>query len=185
MARIVYSMLVSLDGYIAAADGNLVMPAPHEPLHRHFNEEMRRTSVVICGRRMYEVMRVWDDWHERPEATEVEVEFARAWQAAPKLVFSTTLNEVGPNARLASDDVEAEVKALKARTEGEISASGAAMAASLARLGLIDEYRLYLQPVVLGGGKPFFEAGLALKLQLLGSETLPQEVTMLRYAPAT
>jgi len=85
MARIVYSMLVSLDGYIAAADGKLVMPAPHEALHRHFNEEMRRTSVVICGRRMYEVMRVWDDWHERPEATEVEVEFARAWQAAPKL----------------------------------------------------------------------------------------------------
>jgi len=184
MARIVYSMLTSLDGYIAGPEGGPTLPVPDEALHRHFNETMKRTALELYGRRMYEVMRVWQDWDATPGRSEVEVDFARAWRATPKIVFSTTLREVGPNARLVGGDVENAVRSLKAETAGDISVAGAGLAASLSRLGLIDEYRLYVQPVVLGGGKPFFEAGMALKLRPLGVESLPQGVTMLRYAAA-
>jgi dihydrofolate reductase len=133
---------------------------------------------------MYEVMRFWEDADQRPGASDVQIDFARAWRATPKVVVSTTLREVGPNARLIGSDVENAVSALKAETDGEISVSGAGIAASLSRFGLIDEYRLYFHPVVLGGGKPFFEARLQLKLEPLGVETLPQGVMMLRYAAA-
>lgn len=184
MAKLIYAMLTSLDGYVAAADGKLELPASGEALHRHFNEQMRRTSVELYGRGMYEVMRVWETWDRRPGATGVEMDFARAWQETPKFVFSTTLTEVGPNARLVGGNVESVVRELKSKTSGDISVSGPTLAASLGRLGLIDEYRLYVQPVVLGAGKPFFEAGLAPRLKLLGSEQLPDEVVLLRYAPA-
>jgi dihydrofolate reductase len=177
-------MLASLDRYVAAADGSLVMPAPKETLHWHFNEWMRRTAVALYGRRMYEVMRFWENWDKGPQASEVERDFAEAWRQTPKIVFSTTLTEVGPNARLVRGDVEAAVREVKSQTSGEVSASGPGLAASLSRLGLIDEYRLYLRPVVLGGGKPFFEARLPSGLKLLASERMPEDVVLLRYAPA-
>ncbi|OWK20615.1 deaminase [Mesorhizobium amorphae CCBAU 01583] len=183
MARIIYSMLMSLDGYIAGPDGNIDLPVPEEELHRHFNDEMRQTSIMLCGRRLYEAMRFWDS-PDRETGAEVERDFARAWRETPKIVFSTTLRDVGPNARLASGDAESVVKSLKAETDGEISVGGAELAAHLARSSLIDEYRLYMQPVVLGGGKPYFHAGLSLKLTPLGTESLSQGVTLLRYAPA-
>ena len=116
-------------------------------------------------------------------AEDVERDFARAWRETPKIVFSTTLEEVGPNARLVRDDAEAVAKSLKGEATGEISVSGAELAAHLARAGLIDEYRLYVHPVVLGGGKPYFQSGLSLALKPLGTERLAQGVTLLRYAP--
>ncbi|MEZ2329224.1 dihydrofolate reductase family protein [Mesorhizobium sp. RCC_202] len=184
MARIVYAMLTSLDGYIAGPSGGIDLPVPEEELHRHFNDEMRRTSIALCGRRMYEIMRFWDS-PERDTATdEVERDFARAWQETPKIVFSTTLREVGFNARLMRGDVEATATSLKSETDGEISVSGAELAAHLASAGLIDEYRLYVHPMVLGGGKPYFRAGLSLTLKPLGTQTLTQGVTLLRFAPA-
>ncbi|RRH93507.1 dihydrofolate reductase [Mesorhizobium tamadayense] len=183
MARIVYSMLMSLDGYIAGPDGNIGLPVPEEELHRHFNEDMRLTAIALCGRRMYETMRFWDS-PERDTAAEVERDFARAWRETPKIVFSTTLRAVGANARLADDDAVAMAGSLKAQTDGQISVGGAGLAAHLARAGLIDEYRLYIHPVVLGGGKPYFQHGLSLALTPLGTERLCQGVTLLRYAPA-
>jgi dihydrofolate reductase len=184
MARIVYSMLTSLDGYIAGPDGSIGLPVPEGDLHRHFNNEMRQTSIALCGRRMYETMRFWDSPDREIGADEVERDFAHAWRETPKIVFSTTLREVGLNARLADGDAETMVRSLKAKTDGLISVGGAGLAAGLARCGLIDEYRLYMQPVVLGGGNPYFQRGLSLVLKPLGTEHLPQGVTLLRYAPA-
>jgi dihydrofolate reductase len=183
-AKLIYGMLTSLDGYIAAADGSLVLPVPEPELHRYFNAQMKRAKTVLNGRRMYEVMRYWDTEGDKPGAPEVAVDFARAWKETPKIVFSTTLREVGANARLVTADVEGTVKTLKAAVDGEVMVSGAGLAATLGRLGLIDEYQMFVQPVVLGGGKPFFEADLPLNLRPVGREDLPQGVVALRYAPA-
>lgn len=183
MARIVYSMLMSLDGYIAGPDGDIDLPVPEEELHRHFNGEMWRTAIALCGRRLYEAMRFWDS-PEREAGVEVERDFAQAWRKTPKIVFSTMLGEVGANARLADGDAAAAARSLKAETDGEISVGGAELAGHLSRAGLIDEYRLYMHPVVLGGGKPYFQRGLSLTLTPLGTQSLPQGVTLLRYAPA-
>jgi dihydrofolate reductase len=184
MAKIIYSMLTSLDGYIAGPEGGPALPVPESDLHWHFNAMLRETGMLLNGRRMYETMRVWDTWDKVPGAPLVEVDFARVWQGTPKVVFSTTLREVGPNARLVKDDVEDVVRSLKADSSRDISVAGAAFAATLSRLRLIDEYHLYVHPVVLGGGKPFFEAGSVLKLRRLGTEKLPQDVLLLRYSAA-
>lgn len=183
--HIFYGFAVSVDGYIANAQGDIGLPVPEEALHRHFNEMQERTALNLYGRSMYEVMRYWDA--PPPESPAVEQEFARAWQATPKVVFSATLESVGPNARLVKDraDVERTVRRLKAETEGQIEVNGAALAASLIRLGLVDEFRMYVMPVVLGGGKPYFEAGLQLELEALGTESLPQQCTLLRFRPRT
>jgi dihydrofolate reductase len=183
MARIVYAMLMSLDGYIAGPDGDIALPIPEGELHRHFNDMMGQTSIALCGRRMYEVMRFWDS-PDRETGAEIERDFARAWRETPKIVFSTTLREVGPNARLLNGDVENVVRSLKSEADGQITVAGADLAAHLPRSGLIDEYRLYIHPVVLGGGKPYFQSGLPLTLKPLGKESLTQGVTLLRYAPA-
>ena len=184
MARIVYSMMVSLDGYIAGPDGDIGLPVPEEALHRHFNDMMEQTSMELCGRRMYEAMRFWDSPEREASASKVERDFARAWQKTPKTVFSTTLREVGHNARLMNGDAENVASALKLEKDGYISVAGAGLAAHLARANLIDEYRLYMHPVVLGGGKPYFQSGLSLALMPLGTESLAQGVTLLRYASA-
>ncbi len=184
MATIIYAMLTSLDGYIAGPSGDIDLPVPEEELHRHFNDEMRRTSIALCGRRMYEAMRFWDSPEREVAASEVERDFAHAWRETPKIVFSTTLREVGLNARLANGDAEAVARFLKSETDGEISVSGAELAGHLARAGVIDEYRLYMHPVVLGGGKPYFQAGLSLALKPVGTQNLAQGVTLLRYVPA-
>jgi dihydrofolate reductase len=182
--HIYYSFAVSVDGYIASAQaGDIGLPVPEEALHRHFNEMQERTALNLYGRNMYEVMKYWDA--PPAESPAFEQEFARAWQGTPKVVFSTTLESVGPNARLVKEkaDVERTVRQLKAETNGEIEVNGAGIAASLVRWGLVDEFRLYMMPVVLGGGKPYFEAGLQLELEPLGVESLPQQCTLLRFRP--
>lgn len=179
-----YSLAVSVDGYIASGkQGEIGLPVPEEALHRYFNEMQKRVTLNLYGRNMYEVMRYWDA--PPAESSDYEHEFARMWQGTPKVVFSTTLESVGPNARLVTDraDTERTVRQLKAETNGEIEVNGAGLAASLARLRLVDEFRLYMMPVVLGGGKPYFEAGLQLELEPLGVESLPQQCTLLRFKP--
>ena len=182
MATTIFASSMSLDGYIAAPSGELVLPVPEAPLHRHFNRLMEATAVAVYGRRLYELMHYWDtdDNAWPPEAWE----FAQAWRDTPKVVCSTTLREVGLNARLVSVDAAGTLKRLKAETDGLILVGGAEFAASMASHGLIDEYHLYLQPVVLGEGKPFFAGGKAMTLRPLGQELLPQGVVLARYAPA-
>lgn len=184
MGRMIYGMMQSLDGYIAGAPGRPGLSPPGEALHRVFNEQMKRTAVAVYGRTMYEIMRAWDTLDTDPKSLPVMVDFAKAWQKVPKIVVSTTLRAVGANARLISNDVEAQLRQLKNETDGLIDVSGSGLAASLGRMGLIDEYRLYLHPVVLGGGKPFFKEGLPLNLRLIGTEAHPEGVVMLKYEPA-
>lgn len=179
--HISYSFVASADGYIANAQGEIGLPVPEEALHRHFNEMQARSKVSIYGRRLYEIMTYWDN--PPAESQPYELEFAHAWQKTPKVVVSTTLTSVGPNARLVKTDVERSLRQLKEETDGEIDVGGATIAASLIRWGLVDEFRLYVAPVVLGGGLPYFEAGLQLELEPLGVESLPQNTTLLRFRP--
>jgi dihydrofolate reductase len=176
MAKLVFGMNQSLDGYV-----DHMRFAPGPTLFRHFIEEARNQAGSVYGRRLYEIMRYWDE--DRPEWGADERAFAAAWRRQPKWVVSRSLTSVGPNATLVGTDIDATIRALKARLAGEIEVGGPDLAQSLAGLGLIDEYRIYLHPVVLGHGTPFF-AGPRPPLRLLASERMGEDVIRLRYAPA-
>jgi len=176
MAKLVFGLNQSLDGYV---DHMAFAPSP--ALFRHFIEHTQGLTGSLYGRGMYEVMRYWDD--DQPEWGEAEHEFAAAWRRQPKWVVSRSLKSVGPNATLVEGDLEPAMRALKARQVGEIDISGPELAQSLTDLGLIDEYRLYLHPVVTGGGKPFF-AGPRPPLRLVASARIAEDVIRLTYVPA-
>jgi len=177
MAKLVYSLNQSLDGYV---DHDAFAPGPL--LFRHFIEHARGLAGSLYGRRMYEVMRYWDEDDAGWGAEERD--FATAWRGQPKWVVSRTLTSVGPNAELVAGDLETTARGLKARIEGEIEVAGPALAGSLTDLGLIDEYRIYLHPVVVGHGKPFFAAPrLPLRLSLASSEVMAEDVVRLSYVP--
>ena len=175
MAKLVFGMNQSLDGYV---DHMAFAPGP--ALFRHFIERVRGLTGSVYGRRMYEVMRYWDD--DLPDWGAEERDFAVAWRSQPKWVVSRSLRSVGPNATLVGDDIESAIRALKAEHGGEIDVAGPELARSLTDLGLIDEYRLYLNPVVLGGGKPFF-AGPRPPLRLVASDVIEGTIR-LTYVPA-
>lgn len=176
MAKLVFGMNQSLDGYV---DHDAFVPEP--ALFRHWIEQVRGVTGSVYGRRMYEVMRYWDEDHA--EWTPEHREFATAWRSQPKWVVSRTLAAVGPNATLVEGDLATTMRDLKARLAGEIAVSGPELARSLTDLGLVDEYRLYLHPVVLGRGKPFF-AGARPPLRLVARELLGEHVIRLTYVPA-
>ena len=176
MATFVFGMMQSLDGYV---DHQAFAPGP--ALFRHWIEHVGGLSGSIYGRRIYEVMRYWDD--DDPEWGAAEHDFAAAWRSQPKWVVSRSLTSVGPNATLVSDDIEAVIRGLKAKLAGEIDVAGPELARSLTDLGLIDEYRLYLCPVVVGRGKPFF-AGPRPPLRLVASDRIVEDVIRLTYLPA-
>jgi dihydrofolate reductase len=182
MGRLVYGMMQSLDGYIADPDGNITLPVPDVELHQYFNDVMRSTALSIYGRRMWETMRYWGE--PDPQRPAVADEFAELWQATPKVVVSTTLTDVPPDVRLVRSDVVSAVRGLKDEIDGQLDVSGARLAAVLGAAGLIDEYLLYYQPVVLGEGQPYFADGFRPDLRVLGSERLPQDVVLVRCAPA-
>jgi dihydrofolate reductase len=181
MGKLVFGMMQSLDGYVAGVAGGPELPAPGAALHRHFNEIVRGLAGSLCGRRMYEVMRYWDD--DQPGWDAVDHEFAAAWRAKPKWVASRTLRSVGPNATLVGNDVEAFVRRLKAEVEGEIDVAGPELAGHLTDLGLIDEYRLYLRPFVLGRGKPYF-AGARPPLRLISTTSVAEDAVRLTFVSA-
>ncbi|UIK06472.1 dihydrofolate reductase family protein [Neorhizobium galegae] len=176
MAKLVFGMNQSLDGYV---DHQEMSTGP--VLFRHWIEHARDLTGSVYGRRMYETMRYWDE--DRPEWDAERHEFAAAWRRLPKWVVSHSLKSVGPNATLVDDDIEAVIRDLKDRLAGEISVSGPDLAASLTDLGLVDEYRLYLHPVVLGRGKPFF-AGPRPPLRLVSTDRVGEDVIRLTYVPA-
>ncbi|WP_088347377.1 MULTISPECIES: dihydrofolate reductase family protein [Rhodomicrobium] len=176
MAKLVFGMNQSLDGYV---DHDAF--APDLALFRHWIEHVRDLTGSVYGRRMYETMRYWDE--DRPEWNAEQREFAAAWRRLPKWVASRSLKSVGPNATLVGDDIGGVVRDLKAGLSGEITVSGPDLARSLAELGLIDEYRLYFHPVVVGGGKPFF-AGPRPLLRLVSTDRLGDGVIRLTYVPA-
>jgi dihydrofolate reductase len=176
MAKFVFGMNLSLDGYVDHQGF-----APDPALFRHWIEQVRGVTGSVYGRRMYEVMRYWDEDH--PEWTPELRDFASAWRSQPKWVVSRTLKSVGPNATLVSNDIEAVLRGLKAQLVGEVAVSGPDLARSVTDLGLIDEYRLYFHPVVLGRGKPFF-AGPRPPLRLVASDRIGEDAIRLTYVPA-
>jgi len=176
MAKLVYGLNLSLDGYVDHQEF-----APGHALFRHFIEQVRDLTGSVYGRRMYEIMRVWDEDH--PEWSAEFRDFAAAWRRQPKWVVSRSLKSVGPNARLVADDIEAVIRGLKAELVGEIEVGGPDLAQSLTDLGLIDEYRLYFHPLVLGRGKPFF-AGPRPPLRLVASDLISEDAIKLTYVPA-
>jgi len=181
MAKLVFGMMQSLDGYVDGVEGGPQLPMPGPALHQHFNDHVRGLAGCLYGRRIYEMMRYWEE--DQPHWDAIARNYADAWRAQPKWVVSTTLKEVGPNATLISGDVEGFVRHLKTELDGEIDVAGPALAASLTDLGLLDEYRLYLRPFILGGGKPYF-ARTRPPLRLIASETVPEDTFRLTYVPA-
>ena len=176
MARLVFGMNQSLDGYV---DHMAFAPGPE--LFRHFVAEARGQSGSVYGRRLYEIMRYWDE--DRPEWNADERAFAEAWRRQPKWVVSRSLESVGPNATLVGDDLESAMRKLKAEQDGELEVAGPGLAKSLTDLGLIDEYRIYLHPVVLGQGTPYFAAPRP-PLRLAAFERIAGDVIRLTYVPA-
>jgi dihydrofolate reductase len=176
MAKLVFALNQSLDGYV-----DHMAFAPDPVLFRHFIDDVRGLAGSVYGRRMYETMRYWDDDHS--EWDEARRDYAAAWRNQHKWVVSRSLKSVGPNATLVDDDVEARILALKAQLDGVIEVSGPELAGNLSELDLIDEYRIYLHPVVLGGGKPFFAASRP-PLRLVASERIGGDVIRLTYVPA-
>ena len=175
MAKLVFGMNQSLDGYV---DHMAFGPSP--TLFRHFIVEAEGQAGSLYGRKMYEIMRYWDDDH--PEWGSEEQAFAAAWRKQPKWVVSRTLDSVGPNATLVGGDLEDAVRDLKAGRDGEIEVAGPVLAKSLTGLGLIDEYRIYLHPVVLGSGNPYFH-GPRPPLRLVTSDRIGDDVLRLSYVP--
>lgn len=176
MAKLIYALNQSLDGIV-----DHMAFAPDAELFRHFIEDVRASAGTIYGRNMYEVMRYWDE--EQPGWDAAEYEYAEVWRKQPKWVVSGSLKSVGPNATLVSDNLEETVRDLKSRHQGYMEVSGPQLAHSLSTMGLIDEYRMYLHPVVIGEGKRYF-AGPVPRLRLTATDRIGPDVIRLTYVPA-
>jgi dihydrofolate reductase len=175
MAKLVFGMNVSLDGYV----DHLALPRPSAAISVHWLEQVRGLAGSVYGRSIYEIMRYWEE--DQPDWDAGDHEFAAAWRKQPKWVVSRTLKSVGPNVTLISNDIESTIRALKDRLVGESAVAGPALAGSLTDLGLIDEYRLYIHPVVVGHGTPFF-AGARPPLRFVASDAFG-DVIRLTYTP--
>ena len=186
MRSVIYSMGVSLDGYIVGPDGEITAPPPDEELWRVVTDEIRGVGVHLMGRRLYETMLYWESADQEPSFDDAEIEWAALWKPLPKVVFSTTLSAVLGNARLASGGLTEEIERLRAEPgEGDIAIGGATLAAEAAALGLIDEYRIRVYPMLDGGGIPYFpQQERRVDLELVESRTLSSKVVCLRYRVA-
>ena len=183
---VTYSMSTSLDGYIVGPDGGFDWGAPDEEILRFWNDEIREVGVHLLGRRLYETMLYWETAAQDPSLDDAELEWAELWKALPKVVFSTTLSAVEGNARLASGGLAEEIERLRAEPgEGDIAIGGATLAAEAAASGLIDEYRVMVYPVLVGGGIPFFpQHERRVDLELAETRTYGSRVVYLRYRVA-
>lgn len=184
MPKVIYSMGgVSADGYVVGPDGKFDWSAPDEELHRFHNEQTRALAGHLLGRRLYETMVYWETADNDP--SDIAREFALIWQALPKVVFSRTLDSVeGANATLAHDDLRAELSSLQESVRGDVGVGGAELAGEAIRLNLIDEYRLFVHPVAVGGGIPFFPRDHRVDLELVETRTFSSRVVYLRYRAA-
>jgi dihydrofolate reductase len=186
MSKLIYSMTASLDGYIADRRGAFDWSEPDAELHRFHNDQVRELGGHLLGRKLYETMLYW----EAPEATDPErpnytIEFARIWRDLPKVVFSKTLESVEGKTRLAERGPAEELAALKEQSEGDLAVGGAGLASAFMELDLIDEYRLFVAPVVLGGGTPFFApVEKRIDLELVETRAFGPQVALLRYERA-
>jgi dihydrofolate reductase len=183
--NLIYSMSVSLDGFIAGPDGSFDWSVPDEELHRFHNERVRALGGHVLGRRLYETMEYWETAQEEPAIADYALEFAEIWKALPKVVFSDTLDEVVGNSRLAQGGVAEEVAELQERSGKDVAIGGADLAAEAIKLGLVDDFQLFINPVVVGGGRPFFPSvDQSVHLNLVETRTFSSRVVYLRYERA-
>jgi dihydrofolate reductase len=186
MGRLIYSMNVSLDGYVAAPDGSLEWADVDEEVHTWFNDVARETAAFLYGRRLYETMAAyWPRAESDPGATPFMLDFARIWRRTPKIVFSASLAEVHWNSRLVRGDPVAELPRLRAEFAGDLSVGGPTLAAAFIQAGSIDEYRLVVHPVAIGAGLPFFSGiAAAPRLRLIATRAFGNGAVYLGYRPA-
>ena len=186
MRNVTYSMGVSLDGYIAGPHGDFDWAEPDEEVFRFVTDELREVGVHLLGRRLYETMLYWETADQDPSLNDSALEWAAIWNPLPKVVFSTTLSAVQGSARLASGGLAEEIERLRAEPgEGDIAIGGATLAAEAAALGLIDEYRAMVYPVLVGAGIPFFsQRGHHVALELIETRTFNSRVVYVRYCVA-
>jgi len=186
MRSVIYSMGASLDGYVVGPDGRFDWTHPDDEIFRSHIDEIRGVGVYLLGRRLYEAMLYWETADQDPSLDDPRLEWAALWQALPRVVFSTTLSSVQGDARLASGGLADEIERLRAEpAEGDIWIGGATLAAEAAELGLIDEYRVRVHPVLVGGGIPFFpRRERRVDLELVETRTFSARVVYLRYRVA-
>jgi dihydrofolate reductase len=186
MRRVTYSMGASLDGYIVGPDGRFDWTVPDKDVFRFWIDEIREVGVHLMGRRLYETMLYWETADQEQSLDDAELEWAALWKPLPKVVFSTTLSSVQGNARLSSGGLAEEIERLRAEPgEGDIAIGGATLAAEVAELGLIDEYRVMAYPVLVGGGRPFFpRRERRVDLELVETRAFGSGVVYLRYRVA-
>lgn len=186
MGKLIYSMNVSLDGYVETSDHSLDWTNIDEEVHCWFTDQVRQTDALLYGRRLYELMSAyWPHAELDPSVPDYMHDFARAWNGTPKIVFSSTLPEVQWNSRLVRGDPVAELARLRAEFDGDLSVGGATLASAFVRAGLVDEYRVVVHPAVLGGGTPFFPTLEApIRLRLTDRRDFASGAVYLGYAPA-
>lgn len=186
MPKLIYSMGMSLDGFIAGPDGNFDWTPPDEELHRFHNERVHALGGHLLGRRLYETMKYWETAHEDPALTDYALEFAEIWKVLPKVVFSDTVGEVvGSNTRLAQGGIAAEVAQLQERSGKDVAIGGAELASEAIKLGLVDDFQPFVYPVIVGGGRPFFPTSdRSIHLNLVETRTFGSRVVYLRYERA-
>jgi dihydrofolate reductase len=182
MAKLIYSAITSLDGYIEDEDGNFDWAEPDEELHTFVNDLQRPVGTYLYGRRLYETMVFWESAHTLTDQPAFVLDFARIWQAADKIVYSKTLETASSARTRIERDYDPElVRQLKAGAEGDITVGGAELAAQAIRAGLVDEYHLFLTPVVVGGGKPALPGDVRVRLELLDERRFGNGVVHLHY----
>jgi dihydrofolate reductase len=185
VSKLIYSMNISLDGFIAGPDGTFDWSVPDEELHRFHNERVAALGGHLLGRRLYETMTYWETAHEDPAMTDYALEFAEIWKALPKVVFSHTLDEVVGNTRLARGSIAEEVAELQERSGKDVAIGGADLASDAIELGLVDDFQVFVNPVIVGGGNPFFPSlDEIVGLNLLETRTFSSRVVYLRYERA-
>ena len=182
MAKLIYSAIASLDGYVADEDGNFDWAAPDEEVHRFVNDLERPVGTYLYGRRMYEVMRYWETAHTVADQPSVAQDFAEIWRAADKIVYSSTLDTVSSTRTRIERDFDPEaVRRMKASAGRDITVGGPDLAAQAIKAGLVDEYHLFVAPVVVGGGTRALPDGVRLNLDLLGERRFGNGFIHLHY----
>jgi dihydrofolate reductase len=186
MAKLIYSVITSLDGYVADEDGNFDWSAPDEEVHTFVNDLERPVGTYLYGRRMYEVMAAWETLHTLPDQSPSVLDFARIWQAADKVVYSRTLEAVSSARTRIERDFDPEaVRQLKASAARDLTVAGPDLAAQAIKAGLVDEWHLFLTPIVVGGGTPSLPDKVRVKLELLDERRFGNGVVFLSYRTRT
>jgi dihydrofolate reductase len=182
MRKLIYSMMVSLDGFVARPNGDLDWVVADEEMHLFVNDQQHEIDTYLYGRRLYEVMRYWETADHNPETTAFERQFAETWQNMPKIVFSATLDQVQGNTWLVRDNAVEEIRRLKQQPGKDMDLGGPTLAATFIKRNMVDEYGLFVQPVALGRGIPFFPAlENSLNLHLVETRPFQSGVVYLRY----